>query len=65
VARIAMLQPDVLLVERSVARSAQEELLSRGISLVLNVKPELQVGRGAMRLGGGGDVGQGHRLALG
>lgn len=42
VARIATATPDVLLVELSVARSAQEELLARGISLVLNVKPELQ-----------------------
>ncbi len=41
VSRIASFKPDVLLVERSVARSAQEELLTRGISLVLNVKPEL------------------------
>jgi hypothetical protein len=31
----------VLLVERSVARAAQEELLARGISLVQHVKPEL------------------------
>lgn len=41
VARVASLKPDVLLVERSVARYAQEELLNRGISLVLNVKIEL------------------------
>lgn len=34
-------RPDVLLVERSVARAAQEELLSRGISLVHHAKPEL------------------------
>jgi hypothetical protein len=31
----------VLLVERSVARAAQEELLTRGISLVHHTKPEL------------------------
>lgn len=29
------------MVERSVARSAQEELLARGISLVQHTKPEL------------------------
>lgn len=34
-------RPDVLLVERSVARAAQEELLTRGISLVHHTKPEL------------------------
>lgn len=34
-------RPDVLLVERSVARAAQEELLNRGISLVHHTKPEL------------------------
>ncbi|KAL4855645.1 putative 1-phosphatidylinositol-3-phosphate 5-kinase [Chlorella vulgaris] len=39
--RIASFQPDVLLVERSVARYAQELLLARDISLVLNVKREL------------------------
>jgi hypothetical protein len=31
----------VLLVESSVARAAQEELLNRGISLVHHTKPEL------------------------
>lgn len=31
----------MLLVERSVARAAQEELLNRGISLVHHTKPEL------------------------
>eukprot|EP00878_Enallax_costatus_P033894 GHUV01037475.1.p1 GENE.GHUV01037475.1~~GHUV01037475.1.p1 ORF type:complete len:790 (+),score=270.19 GHUV01037475.1:181-2550(+) len=41
VARIAAAKPDLLLVERSVARSAQEELLARGISLVQHTKPEL------------------------
>lgn len=41
VARIASGKPDVLLVERSVARAAQEELLTRGISLVQHVKVEL------------------------
>lgn len=34
-------RPDLLLVERSVARSAQEELLARGISLVQHTKPEM------------------------
>eukprot|EP00887_Chlorella_sp_A99_P005551 scaffold1.g5551.t1 len=41
VERIAALHPDVLLVERSVARSAQELLLEKNISLVLGIKPEL------------------------
>jgi 1-phosphatidylinositol-3-phosphate 5-kinase len=39
VARIAALSPDVLLVERTVARFAQELLLEKGVSLVLHVKP--------------------------
>ena len=38
VARLAQLQPDVLLVEKSVARNAQEALLNNGVSLALNVK---------------------------
>lgn len=38
VARIAAAKPDVLLVEKTVARYAQEELLSRDISLVIGVK---------------------------
>ncbi len=41
VERVAAMRPDVLLVERSVARSAQDALLRKGISLVLNVKPKL------------------------
>ncbi|KAF6260565.1 hypothetical protein COO60DRAFT_884435 [Scenedesmus sp. NREL 46B-D3] len=41
VARIAACKPDLLLVERSVARSAQEELLQRGIALVQHTKPDL------------------------
>lgn len=41
VERVAAMHPDVLLVEKSVARSAQEALLRKGISLVLNVKPKL------------------------
>ena len=41
VERVAAMHPDVLLVERSVARSAQDALLRKGISLVLNVKPKL------------------------
>ena len=32
------LGPNVVLVERSVARKAQDELLERGISLALNMK---------------------------
>jgi hypothetical protein len=39
--RFAYCRPDLLLVERSVARSAQEELLQRGIALVQHTKPEL------------------------
>ncbi|KAK9796713.1 hypothetical protein WJX73_010097 [Symbiochloris irregularis] len=38
VARLTQLQPDVLLVEKSVARSAQEALLNSGVSLALNMK---------------------------
>ena len=38
VERIATFEPDILLVEKSVGRFAQEELLERGIALVLNVK---------------------------
>jgi 1-phosphatidylinositol-3-phosphate 5-kinase len=34
---ILLHRPDVLLVERSVARGAQEELLARGIALVQHV----------------------------
>ena len=41
VARLAALRPDVLLVERSCARYAQELLLQQGVSLVLNCKPRL------------------------
>ena len=40
-ARAAAVRPDVLLVEQSVARAAQEELLARGISLVQHTKVEL------------------------
>lgn len=38
VKRLAEVKPDVLLVEKSVARDAQNALLERGISLALNVK---------------------------
>ena len=38
VKRLTHLQPDVLLVEKSVARNAQEALLNNGVSLALNVK---------------------------
>ena len=41
VARLAALRPDVLMVERSCARYAQELLLQQGIALVLNCKPRL------------------------
>lgn len=41
VTRIASYNPDVLLVEKSVSRYAQEYLLARNISLVLNVKRPL------------------------
>lgn len=41
VAKIATHNPDVLLVEKSVSRYAQEYLLGRNISLVLNVKKPL------------------------
>lgn len=36
--KLVALKPDIILVERSVARTAQEELLERGISLALNMK---------------------------
>ena len=36
-----IMQPDVLLVEKSVARFAQEMLLGKGVALILNVKPSL------------------------
>lgn len=39
--RVADYKPDVLLVEKSVARYAQELLLQKGISVVLNVKRSL------------------------
>ena len=41
VARVASFDPDVLLVERSVPRAAQELLLERGVALAVNVKREL------------------------
>ena len=36
--KLALLEPDVLLVGHSVAREAQDALLQRNISLALNVK---------------------------
>jgi len=39
--RIAVLEPDILLVEKSVGRFAQDQLLERGVALVLNVKRSL------------------------
>lgn len=56
----AWCRPDLLLVERSVARSAQEELLARGISLVQHAKPELleRLGRCmGVKVGGTGSKG--------
>ncbi|KAA6428100.1 MAG: hypothetical protein FRX49_02761, partial [Trebouxia sp. A1-2] len=41
VERVADYKPDVLLVEKSVARYAQQLLLQKGISVVLNVKRSL------------------------
>ena len=41
VSRIEAYNPNVLLVEKSVSRPAQERLLEKGISLVLNVKRSL------------------------
>lgn len=41
VAKIDAQQPDVLLVEKSVSRYAQEYLLAKNISLVLNIKRPL------------------------
>jgi 1-phosphatidylinositol-3-phosphate 5-kinase len=41
VARIAAHQPHVLLVEKTVARYAQDLLLYQGVSVALNVKPEV------------------------
>lgn len=41
VAKIAAHDPDVLLVEKSVSRYAQEYLLGNNISLVLNIKRPL------------------------
>ncbi|XP_074643443.1 1-phosphatidylinositol 3-phosphate 5-kinase-like isoform X3 [Tubulanus polymorphus] len=39
VAKIAALKPDILLVEKTVSRLAQDFILHAGITLVLNVKP--------------------------
>ena len=39
VARVVSLRPNILLVEKSVSRLAQNMLLQHGITLVLNVKP--------------------------
>lgn len=41
VARIAALEPDLVLVQRNVSRLAQEYLREKGITLVLNVKPSV------------------------
>lgn len=39
VRRIAALNPTIVLVEKTVSRLAQEMLLARGVSVMLNVKP--------------------------
>ena len=39
VARIAALEPDILMVEKSVSRVAQDVILESGITLILNTKP--------------------------
>ncbi|XP_076363235.1 1-phosphatidylinositol 3-phosphate 5-kinase fab1 isoform X2 [Tachypleus tridentatus] len=39
VAKLSVYKPDVLLVEKTVSRLAQEMLLDAGITLVINVKP--------------------------
>jgi 1-phosphatidylinositol-3-phosphate 5-kinase len=41
VARIAGLQPDLLLIEKTASRIAQEFLLAEGITFALNVKPHV------------------------
>lgn len=42
VARVVSLRPNLLLVEKTVSRIAQDMLLQHGITLVLNVKPVSQ-----------------------
>ena len=37
--RIASLEPDVILVEKSVSRVAQQFLVEEGFTLIINVKP--------------------------
>ena len=39
IGRIAAVEPDIVLVERTVSRVAQELILATGITLVTNVKP--------------------------
>ncbi|XP_015762792.1 PREDICTED: 1-phosphatidylinositol 3-phosphate 5-kinase-like [Acropora digitifera] len=41
VARVVSLRPNILLVEKTVSRLAQDMLLQHGITLVLNVKPKV------------------------
>ena len=41
VARIAGLNPDLVLIEKSVSRFAQEFLLAEGITFAYNVKPQV------------------------
>jgi 1-phosphatidylinositol-3-phosphate 5-kinase len=47
VARIASMKPDLVIVEKTVSRLAQEFMLDHGITLVINVKPSImeRVGR--------------------
>ncbi|XP_028393496.1 1-phosphatidylinositol 3-phosphate 5-kinase-like isoform X2 [Dendronephthya gigantea] len=41
VGRIVALKPDLVLVEKTVSRLAQDMLLQRGISVILNINPKL------------------------
>ncbi len=41
VARIAALQPDLVLIEKTVSRLAQEFLLAEGITFAYNIKPKV------------------------
>lgn len=41
VKRVLALKPDLFLVEKNVARVAQDMLLAGGVTLVYNIKPEI------------------------
>lgn len=43
ISRIVSLKPDIVLVEKTVSRLAQEKLRESNISLIINVKPSLMV----------------------